>query len=70
LQDAGKDVIAFTNSTNAAMQPPPLLRADSWDDAESMIRDRYYSWRTARSKPLPEQRGYEPPSTTTAGHQT
>lgn len=41
LQDRGKPVIAFTNSTNRDMDPPPLLRADSWAEAETMIRDAH-----------------------------
>lgn len=41
LQRRGKPVIAFTNSANVDMDPPPLLRAQGWAQAESMIRDAY-----------------------------
>lgn len=42
LEDLDKAVIAFTNSANADMDPPPRLRADDWGQAEALIRDAYH----------------------------
>lgn len=61
LENESKPVVAFTNSTNRNMNPPPSLRADSWDVAEKIVRERYYEWRTERGLPLPEAPGHEPP---------
>ncbi|WET80542.1 hypothetical protein P3102_04630 [Amycolatopsis sp. QT-25] len=62
LQETGKPVIAYTNSTNRRMAPAPLLRADSWDEAEDLVRERYYYWRRAKHLPLPEAPGHLPPN--------
>jgi 5'(3')-deoxyribonucleotidase len=43
LQAAGKDVIAFTNSTN--MDVRAKRRADSWREAEKMIGKTYRKWK-------------------------
>lgn len=61
LEEAGRTVIAFTNSTNRTMSPEPLLRADNWNDAEDIIRDRYYTWRRSIGLSLPSRPGHEPP---------
>jgi 5'(3')-deoxyribonucleotidase len=53
LQEAGKRVIAFTNSTNRTMQPPPRLRANSWEEVEAMARDEYKRWLEGREWPMP-----------------
>lgn len=55
-------VIAFTNSTNRDMSPAPKLRANSWPEAEQLIRDRYYAWRELQDLPLPDAPGHAPPS--------
>jgi 5'(3')-deoxyribonucleotidase len=66
LQDAGKKVVAFTNSTNINMLPPPLIRATTWQEAETVIRQHYYEWRRHRGLALPKAPGYEPPETPAA----
>lgn len=48
IQNAGKTVIAFTNSTNAHMDPPPTLRASNWTETEQKIRE-------LRERPRPRQ---------------
>ncbi|MFI5845852.1 hypothetical protein ACIA8K_39720 [Catenuloplanes sp. NPDC051500] len=63
LQDAGKEVIAFTNSTNRNMTPAPHLRADDWSTAESMIRERYYEFLDLHSLPKPAAPGCTPATT-------
>lgn len=59
-QETKRPVIAYTNSTNQYMNPAPSMRADTWDDAEKMIRDRYYSWRSERGLSLPIAPGHRP----------
>jgi 5'(3')-deoxyribonucleotidase len=61
LEDAGRKVIAFSNSTNAAMTPAPAIRASTWQEAEQIVRNQYYDWRRDRGLPLPKAPGYEPP---------
>ncbi|MCS7478814.1 hypothetical protein ACFFQW_21480 [Umezawaea endophytica] len=61
LQEAGKVVVAFTNSTNVHMHPGPVLRADNWTSVEEIVRDRYYGWLRKANKKLPEAPGHEPP---------
>lgn len=61
LEKEGKTVITFTNSTNKDMSPPPQLRADTWQKAEEIVRERYYTWRTDQGLPLPAQIGCKPP---------
>ena len=63
LQDAGGAVIVFTNSTNRSLPTGPRGRADTWIEAEQMIRERYYKWRSDRRMPLPEAPGLPPPAT-------
>jgi 5'(3')-deoxyribonucleotidase len=62
LQDAGRTVIAFTNSTNRNMDPTPEIRADGWDQAEKIVREHYYRWRGIRGLSLPPGPGQPPPS--------
>lgn len=57
LETCGREVIAFTNSTNVDMEPEPKLRADTWEEVEDLIRERYYHWREQRSLPLPPRPG-------------
>ncbi|OLF18919.1 5' nucleotidase, NT5C type [Actinophytocola xanthii] len=61
LEAANKTVIAYTNSTNRRMNPPPLLRANNWSEAEDIVRSRYYAWRQERNMALPLAPGHEPP---------
>jgi 5'(3')-deoxyribonucleotidase len=62
LQDANRTVIAFTNSTNQNMDPPPKIRAVCWDQAEKIVREHYYRWREMHRLPLPTGPGQSPPS--------
>ncbi len=64
LEACGREVIAFTNSTNRDMHPAPVTRADAWEDAERIVRERYYEWRTKRKLPLPAAPGHAPPAPT------
>ncbi|GAA2530869.1 5' nucleotidase, NT5C type [Winogradskya humida] len=63
LQDADKEVIAFTNSTNRNMSPPPKLRANDWNEAEEMVRQRYYAFLDSHGMPKPEAPGHVPSQT-------
>jgi len=45
LQEHGKKVIAFTNSTNAT-QVHSVLRAHDWAEIEQLIRADYRAWCT------------------------
>jgi len=60
LRAVGKTAIVFTNSTNRRL-PDGDGRANTWDEAERLIRNDYYSWRTERDLPLPPQPGVSPP---------
>jgi len=60
LETSNRTVIAFTNSTNRDMDPEPALRAGSWDEAEAVVRQHYYAWRTERGLALPPGPGLEP----------
>lgn len=62
LEDDGRAVIAFTNSTNVTMDREPLLRAGSWTEAEGLIRTRYYAWRNDLGLAMPEAPGHAPPA--------
>jgi 5'(3')-deoxyribonucleotidase len=62
LQACDRDVIAFTNSTNVHMDPPPRIRAATWSEAEIIVRERYYRWRNERNLPLPAAPGHRPPN--------
>jgi hypothetical protein len=37
-------VIIFSNSTHLHLDAEPGGRADTWNDAEEMIRERYYAF--------------------------
>lgn len=58
LEAKGYPVIAFTNSTNAHMDPPPALRADNWEEAEGIIRSAYYEWLEEHDRPRPAAPGH------------
>ncbi len=61
LENGGRSVIAFTNSTNVHMDPPPALRANSWAEAESIVRSRYRAWRATTNPPAPGSPDAAPP---------
>lgn len=63
LQEQGKPVITFTNSTN--VHTAAKRRAGSWQEAEAMIRETYYEYRSRSNLPLPSGPGKEPPSGST-----
>jgi hypothetical protein len=44
LKGTSNTVIIYSNSTNLYLPDDPGGRADSWEMAEAMIRDRYYEW--------------------------
>ncbi len=47
LQEAGREVIAFSAPYNRRMDPPPVLRADDWQEVERLVRERYAAWPSA-----------------------
>jgi 5'(3')-deoxyribonucleotidase len=59
LESRGREVIAFTNSTNR--DTPAAVRAEDWQMAEHLVRDRYYKWRMENGLPLPLAPGHQPP---------
>jgi 5'(3')-deoxyribonucleotidase len=44
LREAGREAIVFGNSTNLHLDDAPGGRAETWDQAEEMIRERYYAF--------------------------
>ncbi len=44
LRELSRPVIVFTNSTNVGMPDTPDGRANSWPEAEELVRERYYAW--------------------------
>lgn len=61
LEGEGKNVIAFTNSTNAHLPLVGAMRANGWNDVESIIRGRYWEWLEHNELPLPPAPGVSPP---------
>jgi 5'(3')-deoxyribonucleotidase len=61
LRESGKDVIVFTNSTNTSLENEPGGRADTWADAEAMVRERYYTWLDEHGCAPPPEPGRRPP---------
>ena len=57
LEETGKPVIAFTNSTNVHMDPAPVLRAANWAEVEATVRERYQEWQASREHPIPPAPG-------------
>jgi deoxypyrimidine-specific 5' nucleotidase type C protein (NT5C) len=47
LTSEGNECIIFTNSTNRHVAG---LRADTWDEVETIARDRYADWRATEWK--------------------
>jgi 5'(3')-deoxyribonucleotidase len=60
LRSAGRDVIVFDNSTNRRVADLPGGRARSWDDAERMVRERYYKFLQTEGCDLPAEPGRRP----------
>ncbi|MGW0523830.1 5' nucleotidase, NT5C type [Crossiella sp. NPDC003009] len=58
LERKGREVIAFTNSTNRDLTP--ALRADKWAEAEKIVRERYYNWRALNNLQKPLAPGHTP----------
>jgi len=44
LREMNRPVIIFSNSTNVNMDDEPGGRANSWLEAEDLVRTRYYAW--------------------------
>jgi 5'(3')-deoxyribonucleotidase len=63
LEDCDRKVITFTNSTNRNMNPAPLLRSNTWADAEEIVRGEYYRWRQENNLSLPSAPGHAPLTT-------
>lgn len=61
LRRDGRDVIVFSNSTNTHLPDEPGGRAATWQQAEEMVRVRYYDWLDAAGRPRPPAPGHEPP---------
>lgn len=61
LCSAGTDVICFTNPSNSR-EEVDVPRAASWEEAEAMIRTKYYLWRTSCGLSLPPSPGQAPPN--------
>ena len=59
IEANGTKVICISNAGNAGIEMNS--RANDWFEAENLIRAEYYSWRSARSMPLPGQPGDAPP---------
>jgi len=54
-------VIVFTNSTNKGLtELASIPRADTWEQAEEMIRERYYAWLDEQGRPRPSAPGLPP----------
>jgi hypothetical protein len=61
LRSARKMVIVFDNSTNRHLPDEPGGRAHSWQEAEGMIRERYYSFLDEHQCAHPSEPGRRPP---------
>jgi beta-phosphoglucomutase-like phosphatase (HAD superfamily) len=62
LENAGRKVIAFSNSTNTMMDPAPAMRADTWQETEDIVRRHYNEWRRARGLTFPDSANQVQPS--------
>lgn len=58
IEEVNCPTICITNSTNVGINVPE--RANDWTEAETMIRKRYYEWRTLRGLSLPPTPGLAP----------
>ena len=59
IESFGCETICITNSTNVTADVP--RRAADWAEAEELIREKYYAWRTHRRLALPSAPGLHPP---------
>ena len=50
LQDSGKDVLIYSNSTNRDVEG---LRADNWEEAERKILEKLAQWQDAKKQTKP-----------------
>lgn len=64
LQERGTDVICFTNPSNK-QESVTAPRVSDWNEAEKLIRERYYTWRAKRGLELPPGPGKPPPGDST-----
>jgi hypothetical protein len=60
LRDANKPVLIFSNSTNRKVLDEPGGRAESWEQAEHMIRHYYYEWLDEHQLEHPPGPGLKP----------
>lgn len=61
LREMDRSVIIFTNSTNLEIDDGPDGRANSWPDAEELVRTRYYAWLDENGWARPPEPGRPPP---------
>lgn len=61
LREEGRDVVTMSHSSNEHLDDEPGGRARTWHEAETLIRERYYSWRSQRGLELPPEIGRQPP---------
>lgn len=66
LRRSEKDVIIFSNSTNVDVEDAPGGRAQTWEEAEAMVRQRYYDFLDAHDCERPPAPGTPPIWDTTA----
>ncbi len=60
LREQNLDVLIFHNATNADLPDGRGGRAHTWQEAETMIRDRYYAWLDERGLSRPPGKGMSP----------
>ncbi len=61
LRKDNKPVIIFSNSTNRNIPDEPGGRAESWEQAERMVRQHYYEWLDKHHLEHPPGPGLKPP---------
>ncbi len=61
LREMNRPVIIFTNSTNVDMDDEPGGRANSWVEAEELVRRRYYAWLNDQGCGRPPEAGRRAP---------
>lgn len=61
LREMNRTVIIFTNSTNISMDDEPGGRANSWVEAEELVRRCYYTWLELEGCDRPPEPGRRAP---------
>jgi 5'(3')-deoxyribonucleotidase len=60
LRSQGHSVVIYGNTTNMGIEGSNEDRADNWDQAERLIRTKYYAWLDRHALSLPGGPGLEP----------